>query len=243
LGTPLIEMPLVESTNIYAMAQIKEGKAISGSAYLAHFQSKGKGQMGKFWESEEGQNILISYVWDWGNAKFANNFGLSVAISLGVYDFFSAIAGAETRIKWPNDLYWRDRKAVGILIENIYRGAQMTWSVLGMGINVNQIQFSEAVPNPVSLKQITGVHFERKTLIATLSENLNHQLQLLLGGQSVNQLNRYNQLLYKKDQTQQFKTGNRIFEGIVKEVNGDGQLILDTGMHEIFNFGTLEWIK
>ena len=78
LGEPLIELPLVESTNIYAMEQIKAGLAKSGSVYFADFQSKGKGQMGKFWESEAGKNALISYTLEWQNPCFTNPFGISV---------------------------------------------------------------------------------------------------------------------------------------------------------------------
>jgi BirA family biotin operon repressor/biotin-[acetyl-CoA-carboxylase] ligase len=243
LGEPLIELPLVESTNIYAMEQIKAGLAKSGSVYFADFQSKGKGQMGKFWESEAGKNALISYTLEWQNPCFTNPFGISVAVSLAVYDFFSSYAGDETSIKWPNDVYWRDRKAVGILIENLYRGSQMTWSIIGTGINVNQTQFSAEVPNPVSLKQITGKTFDRKELIADLSAKIKMQINLWLEGQMEQQLYRYNELLYRKNQIQKFKSGNRIFEAVIKEVNEQGQLILVGGIQEAFNFGTIQWIK
>ena len=243
LGEPLIELPLVESTNIYAIAQIRDGQAISGSAYFTDFQTKGKGQMGKFWESEIGQNILVSYVLNWETALFTNSFGLSVAVSLGVYDFLREIAGEETSIKWPNDLYWRDRKAVGILIENLLRGTQINWSIIGIGINVNQTQFSAEVPNPVSLKQMTGKTFDRKQLVKQLSEKIQVQLQLYLKGEAEAQLSRYNAHLYKKNRVQKFKSGTRIFEATIIEVNKEGQLILATGMQEAFNFGTLQWMQ
>jgi BirA family biotin operon repressor/biotin-[acetyl-CoA-carboxylase] ligase len=242
LGEPLIELPLVESTNIYAMEQIRSGQAISGSAFTTDFQTRGKGQMHKFWESENGKNILISYTLEWGNSSFTNGFGLSVAVSLGLFDFYSQIAGEETSIKWPNDLYWRDRKAVGILIENSLRGTQITWSVIGLGINVNQTVFNDA-PNPVSLKQITGKNWDRKALINQLSAHLKTQINLWLSGEAETQLTRYNQHLYQKNQVQKFKSGSRLFEAVVKEVNQEGQLILEAGMEEAFNFGSLEWIK
>ena len=242
LGEPLIELPLIESTNIYAMEQIRNGQAISGSAYLADFQTKGKGQMHKFWESEAGQNILISYALEWDKPIFTNNFGLSVAVSLGVFDFFSEIVGEATSIKWPNDLYWRDRKAVGILIENSLRGPQFKWSVIGMGINVNQTIFKDA-PNPVSLRQITGRTWDRLELVKRLSAHLKKQVNAWLSGNAEKQLMTYNQHLYKKDEIQKFKKGARLFEAIVKKVNQDGQLIVDSGIEEAFNFGAIEWIK
>lgn len=242
MGEPLIELPLVESTNIYAMEQIRSGLAISGSAFTTDFQTRGKGQMHKFWESENGQNILISYALGWENTDFNNSFGLSVAVSLGVFDFFSEIVGNEVKIKWPNDLYWRDRKAVGILIENSIRGTEIKWSVIGIGINVHQTVFKDA-PNPVSLKQITGKTWDRKKLIGQLSGHLKTQINDWLAGNAVSQLQRYNDHLYKKDALQKFKSGTNEFEAVVKGVNQDGQLILNIGTEEAFNFGSLEWIK
>lgn len=242
MGEPLIELPSVESTNIYAMDQIRSGQAISGSAFTTDFQEKGKGQMGKFWESEKGQNILISYALRWDKTEFTNSFGLSVAVSLGVFDFLCEIAVDEVKIKWPNDLYWRDRKAVGILIENSLRGTQIKWSVIGMGINVNQTLFKDA-PNPVSLKQITGKTWDRKWLIDRLSNHLKIQINDWLAGNAQAQLRRYNEALYKKEQLQKFNSGTRSFEAVVKEVNQEGQLVLNGGIEEAFNFGTLQWIK
>lgn len=241
IGAPLIELSTVDSTNIYAMEQIRLGQAISGSAYFTQEQTQGRGQMGKFWESEKGQNILISYVLDWEKAAISPNFGLSVAVSLGVYDFFSAIAGEETSLKWPNDLYWRDRKAVGILIQNSLKGKHISWSVIGIGINVNQTVFSEAVPKGVSLKQITGKTFDLRVLIKDLSYQLSQRLNDWTAGKAAAQLEEYNQLLFRKNKLQAFMTEQGAMEGVIKEVNQEGQLILDTGKEEAFNFGTLQW--
>lgn len=243
LGEPLIELPLVESTNIYAMEQIKTGLAISGSAYSAAFQTRGKGQMGKFWESEKDKNILISYVLDWGGPILKDSFGLSVAVSLGLYHFIHEFAGDETSIKWPNDIYWRDRKAVGILIENSLRGNQIQWSVIGIGINVNQTSFETTNPQPVSLHQITGKVFENRTLIKKLSAAIQLQIQHYLMGNGKAQLTEYNQHLYRKNKTQKFKTGVRLFEASIQGVNQYGQLVLQTSMEECFNFGTIQWIQ
>jgi BirA family biotin operon repressor/biotin-[acetyl-CoA-carboxylase] ligase len=183
IGAPLIELPFIDSTNIYAMEQIKSGKAISGSCYNTPFQTHGKGQHGRVWESEKGQNLLCSYVLELKSLNPSKNWGpedqkgLSAAVAIGAKAFFGAIAGDETLIKLPNDIYWRDRKAGGILIENSLRGAEWTWTVIGIGFNINQTSFSPDAPNPVSLRQITGRQWEIARLQTELSKALSESIQ------------------------------------------------------------------
>ncbi|MEN9512283.1 MAG: hypothetical protein RJB16_43 [Bacteroidota bacterium] len=178
IGAPLIELPSIDSTNIYAMEQIKAGKAISGSCYNTPFQTHGKGQHGRVWESEKGQNLLCSYVLELKSLNPAKNWGpedqkgLSAAVAIGAKAFFGVNAGDETLIKLPNDIYWRDRKAGGILIENSLRGSEWTWAVIGIGFNINQTSFSPDAPNPVSLRQITGRQWEIARLQTELSKAL-----------------------------------------------------------------------
>lgn len=183
IGAPLIELPSIDSTNIYAMEQIKAGKAISGSCYNTPFQTHGKGQHGRVWESEKGQNLLCSYVLELKSLNPAKNWGpedqkgLSAAVAIGAKAFFGANAGDETLIKLPNDIYWRDRKAGGILIENSLRGTDWTWAVIGIGFNINQTSFSPDAPNPVSLRQITGRQWEIARLQTELSKALTKSIQ------------------------------------------------------------------
>ena len=183
LGAPLIELPSIDSTNIYAMEQIKAGKAISGSCYNTPFQTHGKGQHGRVWESEKGQNLLCSYVLELKSLNPSKNWGpedqkgLSAAVAIGAKAFFGAHAGEETLIKLPNDIYWRDRKAGGILIENSLRGTEWTWAVIGIGFNINQTSFSPDAPNPVSLRQITGRQWEIARLQTELSKALTESIQ------------------------------------------------------------------
>ena len=186
LGAPLIELSSVDSTNIYAMKQIQEQIAVSGSCYRTDFQTHGKGQHGRVWESSKGENLLCSYVLELKTLKMEQNWGpkeqigLSAAVALGAQAFFKTFAGDETRIKKPNDIYWRDRKAGGILIENILRGESWTWTVIGIGFNMNQTKFSSDAPNPVSLKQITGKQWEISSMQKSLTKALDHSIGLWL---------------------------------------------------------------
>jgi BirA family biotin operon repressor/biotin-[acetyl-CoA-carboxylase] ligase len=184
LGAPLIELSTIDSTNIYAMAQIKAGLAKSGSCYTADFQTNGKGQHGRVWESTKGQNLLCSYILELNtldalkNWTPADQIGFSAAIALGARAFFAAFAGSETKIKKPNDIYFSDRKAGGILIENLVRGQEWTWAVIGIGMNINQTEFSpEALnsvsSNPISLQEITNQSWDIKKMQQHLSDALN----------------------------------------------------------------------
>ena len=188
LGAPLIKLSTIDSTNIYAMAQIKEGLAKSGSCYTADFQTNGKGQHGRIWESSKGQNLLCSYILELKTLDALKNWtptdeiGFSAAIALGARAFFAAFAGSKTKIKKPNDIYFNDRKAGGILIENLVRGQEWTWAVIGIGMNINQTAFSSAAvnsvsSNPISLQEITNKSWDIKQMQKHLSEALTMAIQ------------------------------------------------------------------
>jgi BirA family biotin operon repressor/biotin-[acetyl-CoA-carboxylase] ligase len=157
--------------------------AESGSCVRANFQTHGKGQHGRVWESSEGQNIICSYILELKKLNTVKKWtptdqiGFSAAIALGIRAFFDAHTNGDTKIKRPNDIYWRDRKAGGILIENLLKGTEWTWAVIGIGININQTVFTPDAPNPVSLKQITGQDWEILSLQAELSKALTRSIQ------------------------------------------------------------------
>lgn len=253
------------------MAQVRTGLAKHGDAFFAMAQVNGKGQRGKTWLTEPGTNIILTLVMQPLPLLLSKQFIFSAAIALAVRDFFSHYAGEETTIKWPNDIYWRDRKAGGILIENIIgspdhpvRSSQFLvhspegpdaaigtknyelrtnswhWAIVGMGININQTVFPEAVRNPVSLKQITGRHWDVIVLARELCTLVQRRYEALLAGEDI--LEMYNRQLYKIGQTVKFRKGSRLFEGLVKQVNEEGLLVIQTATEELFGFGEIEWV-
>ena len=251
LGEPLIELSSIDSTNIYATSQIQQQMAVSGSCYRTDFQTHGKGQLGRVWGSEEGKNLLCSYVLSLVDLQKPNEnvklwtpsdqIGLSFAISLGVSDFYQQLAGEETSIKWPNDLYWRDRKAGGILIENTVRGNAWAWAIIGIGININQTEFSSELARPVSLRQITGKEWDIPMLVSTLSKALTIRVNEWIHNGVDDLLMEYNQRLFKKGALVNFNGNGNSFTGKVVGVNKKGQLIVDQGNVETYNFGDLQW--
>src|ERR1700730_10313043 len=138
----LIELESVDSTNNYAMARIHEGMASDGLVCLARHQWAGKGQRGKTWLSEPGQNLIMSLVIEPTPLILTQQFLLSAAVALGIMDLIAVLVKNGWSIKWPNDIYWNDRKAAGILVESVIQGGNWRFAVAGIGMNLNQWSFS-----------------------------------------------------------------------------------------------------
>lgn len=259
IGRPFIELQSIDSTNKYAMGlvqgnQLPEGQyeAQHGMSIFTQEQTAGKGQRGKNWVSQNGANIALSILLNPYPLRIQDQFKLSVCVAVSVYEFFSKYAGDETKIKWPNDLFWRDRKAGGILIENVVGSSEFRvqsqesavwkWAVVGIGININQTIFSADLPNPVSLKQITGKNFEPVGMAKEFCSVLEKNYQLLMADKFEHLFSYYQIHLYKKDEKVKLKKNNRVFETTIKGVSETGQLITHHSIEERFKFGEVEWM-
>lgn len=240
IGQPFIELPSIDSTNIYAMNQIHAHMANHGTCYMTHNQTSGKGQMGKNWHSSPHSNIAMSIVLEPNGVTLNHSFSLSAAIALACFELFNKIIGSDCSIKWPNDIYWRDRKAGGILIENVLSGPYWTFAVAGIGLNINQTVFPPGM-NAVSLKQITGKDFDYVALAKELCNILEKYWQTFLS-EPDQIMETYNLHLYKRNASIAFRKQNRKFHGIIKEINSQGELILECPDIQAFPHGTIEWI-
>ncbi len=250
IGSPFIELQSIDSTNNYARGQIqadglpdRQGISPHGTAVFAHEQLAGKGQRGKGWVTGKDNNIALSVLIKPLTLRVSQQFQLSACAAVAVHHFFSKYAGDETKIKWPNDLYWQDRKAGGILIENIVSGSgSWDWSIIGTGININQVIFPEELPNPVSLKQITGTHFDPCELARELCASLDQQYTRLCTKGFGPVYTDYLSCLYKKDRRVKLKKDNRLFEALILSVTPEGRLLVKHAIEEEFDFGQLEWV-
>lgn len=241
-GSSFVILKQVDSTNNYAMAMVHAGLAKHGNAWFASYQTEGKGQRGKVWKTGEGQDIALSIILNPKQLNLIHPFQLSASVALAVFDFFSAYAGDETRIKWPNDIYWRDRKAGGVLIENKFSGKDWKWAVVGIGVNINQQQFDESLVNAVSLIQITGINFDPVILAKELHQLILKRTNELLTKSYDLILAEYNQHLYKIEQRVRLKKDNMIFETVIRGVSPHGQLITEDAFEKLFDFGEVEWV-
>ena len=249
IGLPFTELTEVDSTNIYAMNQVKTNMAGHGAAFLAQKQWAGKGQMGKVWEAESGQNILLSVVLDPKKLVFNGSelepSIVSMLVAVGCFNFFITYAGDETRIKWPNDIYWRDRKAAGILIENSFRGPIWQWSVAGMGVNINQTEFGTGLQKAVSLKQMTGKTFQVPALAKELCSHIEAALQMVVDKGPSTLLELYNNALYKKGEQVQLDIEGKKITATICRVLSNGHLEIETenGSKQSHALGAIKWLS
>jgi len=241
IGHSFIELQSVDSTNNYALALAAAVKAVHGTLVFAHDQWAGKGQRGRTWNSNPGANIILSAVLE-PVAPLQAAFGLSVAVALACRDFFTTYAHSNVSIKWPNDLYWNDRKAGGILIENHLQGDRWAHAIAGIGININQVEFPPTARNPVSLRQITGRTYDTIGLARGLGRHLDERYtQWEAGGLPV-LLEAYNAVLYRRGQEVRLRKDNAVFTTRVEGVSPQGQLLTRDVLERSFSFGEVEWV-
>jgi BirA family biotin operon repressor/biotin-[acetyl-CoA-carboxylase] ligase len=243
IGKPFIELIQAESTNNYAMQQIKDGMAQTGTIWFTKNQTNGKGQRGKVWNSENGKNLAYTAIINPQNLfAIQQPFILSAVVAVACCNFFNELVANNALIKWPNDIYWNDRKAAGILIENIIVGNQWNWAIIGIGINVNQTAFKN-LPNPVSIKQITGRDFNIIELAKKLTFHLNTCFNILKLKGFEEIINSYNELLYKKGEIVKFKKETRTFNARVLLADSYGRLHISDSLESSLEFGSVSWVS
>ena len=232
----------VDSTNNYAMAKAHAGLAKHGSAWFAKDQTAGKGQRGKNWESVKDESISLTIAIVPSGIPLHRSFMLSVAVSLGCYDFFYGLAGDKTSIKWPNDIFWNDRKAGGILIESIIQGNNWKYAVVGIGININQTEFRVNTKNAVSLKQITDMEHDTAALAKGLYVSVMKRINAINENAFPVILKEYNLHLYKRNSTVTLKKAGIIFKTEITGVKDNGKLLTNDDTFNELNFGEVEWV-
>ncbi len=216
----------VDSTNNYANRLILSDKAEEGAVVLAHYQKTGRGLGQNFWESERDKNLLASIILFPDFLPAGKQFYISKITSLAIVDLLTDKTD-QVSVKWPNDIYFQDKKLAGILIENAVQGNYLVSSILGIGININQTVFYSDAPNPVSLKQITGLSYEVLELAEMLAMNILDWYEKLKNGQLQEIDEQYFANMYRKNQWAMFKRGNQQFEARIVGTGEFGQLVLE----------------
>ncbi len=243
IGEPFISFSQVESTNDEAKKAIQQGVATHGMAFFSSNQVAGRGQRGKSWSGEPGASMALSVLIRPDFLTVLQQFELSQAVALGVRDTVAPMTGEQQLlIKWPNDLYWQDKKLGGILIESVMSSSgNWSWAIAGIGLNINQKIFNPSLPNPISLFQITEQTYEPATVARSLCNMLARRLEQLQQQKTLLLQQEYNELLYKKGERVRLRSGNRTFEAIVNGVTEKGELLLE-GEPLPFRSGSIEWL-
>jgi BirA family biotin operon repressor/biotin-[acetyl-CoA-carboxylase] ligase len=235
----IIRLRETASTNNYlrellasSREQLSEGVVIS-----ADFQTRGRGQVGNIWESEDGKNLLFSMLLFPSSIEANQQFVLSKMVSLAVTGVLKEEID-DVFIKWPNDIYWRDKKIAGILIENDLCGSNIQYCVIGIGLNINQESFVSNAPNPVSLRQITGKTYDREDLLKRIVKRI-YMLYIQLLREELNCFDEeYKKALYRHDGLHEYRANDENFKASIVDILPSGHLVLQTenGTQRTFAF-------
>ncbi|MCF0202763.1 MAG: biotin--[acetyl-CoA-carboxylase] ligase [Bacteroidaceae bacterium] len=234
-----IELPETASTNTFVMERLRDYSAGCHVIYTLR-QTAGRGMDRNKWESEVGRNIAFSIVFHPVGIAPVSQFLISMAVGVAVVEALQKMLPEEAgalRVKWPNDIYWNDKKLGGILIETSIKSSTIGTCVVGIGINVNQEVFLSDAPNPISLKQIAGREFchtdVMQAVVGAFLAKMDAVAEASAAGEK--QLEEtaakirddYHKLLYRNDGKLHWyeKDGSR-FEAVITKVEADGRLHL-----------------
>ena len=234
------------STNNHIQQFLSEGKEIEeGTLVWTGFQSAGRGQGKNRWESERNANLTFSIALYPDFIPATEQFLLSQIAALGVIDFLSSFCGLrDLSIKWSNDIYWKDQKIGGMLIENRLSGHAISHTILGIGINMNQTIFKGDAPNPVSVKQITGRDYALDSaIIAVQKAVLNRYLQLLRDEKEQIRSDYFNSL-YRRKGYFAYRDQLGEFLACIKNIRDTGHLVLETqtGEERVYAFKEVSFV-
>ena len=250
----IIHIAETDSTNRW----LKERAAGEDCIVVADYQTAGRGQGDNRWESERGKNLLFSLLIHPLHVPANRQFRISMAVSLAIVEALSRHIG-DVSIKWPNDIYWRNGKIAGILIEHTLQGAMIRDSIIGVGLNVNQRQFWSDAPNPVSIWQICEQETDREQL---LKDILLHFCRLMAldktsdasghcddvpdaSGDSWQLLKaRYLSMLYRRRDFHPYTDKGGVFMAELVGVEDDGHLLLrdDNGCERCYAFKEVQFV-
>lgn len=226
----MIHLNETDSTNRYLQQLCQEAgnnKVEEFTTVCADYQTAGKGQRGNSWEAAKGANLLFSFVCYPTFVPIRQQFVLSQIISLGIKETLDEYC-SDISIKWPNDIYWKEKKICGILIENDLQGNSIGRCISGIGLNINQEVFLSDAPNPISLKQITGKHYQRETILEKVMQRIEQSYQKLKedSAYASELATRYAASLFRREGLHCYQDKDGLFNARLVRVEADGRFVL-----------------
>ncbi len=227
IGQNHLHFDEIVSTNTFAYDLLSKTNPIDGTVISADYQTAGKGQFGRKWVSNKGENLIMSVIL-FPSFLFAHQqIYLSIAVALALHDYVNEIS-SDCRLKWPNDIYVNNSKLAGILIQNQVQGDIIKSSVIGIGMNINQQVFDTDITNPTSLKIIASKHFDIKNEMIKLWAKLeNRYLQISDDDQLEKIKNEYTFKMYKLYEKVKVSSANEeIYTAILNGIDSNGRLVV-----------------
>jgi BirA family transcriptional regulator, biotin operon repressor / biotin---[acetyl-CoA-carboxylase] ligase len=225
IGKKLVFVPECHSTNTLAHEMSQLPSTLDGTVVITNHQFAGRGQRGNTWEAEPGKNLTFSVILKPVFLNVKDQFSLNIISSLAIYDLLSNKTDGQVSIKWPNDILIDGKKVCGILIENQILGQQVSQTIVGIGLNVNQSPFG--VPTATSVSLVTGKMHELQDMLDLILSHLESRFLQLRSGKLAELKAEYLNRMFLIDQPWRFKSGDTIFEGTIKGINDLGQLLIE----------------
>lgn len=243
MKTKIIRIDEVDSTNRFLRTYQPEGDEDMVVA-VANYQTAGKGQGSHVWEGEKGKNLLFSILVYPNWVPVVRQFLLSMAGALAIKDALDTYTDGIT-LKWPNDVYWNDKKISGTLIETSVDSRGIKKCIFGIGLNINQKVFLSDAPNPVSLCQIVGHEVDREEVFQKIVDAFEKYYELLRRADYMDVAGLYHLALYRRKGYHWYEDKEGKFEGAFVEVEDDGHLILHDkqGVIRSYTFGEIQFVN
>lgn len=234
-----IHLEQIDSTNAYLQRQQSEAD-IRNWVVRADEQTAGKGMGSNGWESEVGKNLTFSLALDVSFLPAERQFLLSKAMALGLIQALDDLLPAEKlHIKWPNDIFFDNHKLAGILINSTIKANMMDVSIIGIGLNVNQIQFKDWPTHPISLKQITGKEYDLQPLLEKIAESIYNKVEILKTNPTAIE-EAYLQRLYRYRTWAEYEVDGKVLRLFMTGIDAFGRLMLVDGANKTYCFDIKE---
>jgi BirA family biotin operon repressor/biotin-[acetyl-CoA-carboxylase] ligase len=241
VGQNFVTIKEVDSTNNFLKQLASNSKpVIEGTVIMAENQTAGRGQQQNDWHAEPGKNLTFSLLLKPSFLPVTQQFDLVRAVSLGVFDALHPLLGDGLKIKWPNDIYYGNRKLGGMLIENMIQGGQIKNAIVGIGLNINQQTFPDYLPNATSVKQILQQDYDLKTLLSDICRHIEAYYLNLKAGKILFVRETYLTRLYWLNEQKEYKSKDGQFAGTIKSVKDNGILVVENNNNEELEFSLKE---
>ncbi|MFG6685558.1 biotin--[acetyl-CoA-carboxylase] ligase [Mariniflexile sp. HNIBRBA6329] len=237
----IIKLNAIDSTNSYLKAHCLNELVADYTAVITKNQTNGRGQMGTVWESQSSKNLTFSVYKDVSSFNVEYPFYISMVVSLALLKTLQFFSISKLSVKWPNDILSENKKICGILIENVVKQSKFSSSIIGIGLNVNQVEFDN-LPKASSLKLITGRVYDLDEVSSIIIKNLKHYFNILKRGHLDVLKEKYEASLFRKNKPSTFQDAEGLmFSGIIKGVSdyGNLQILLEDDIIKEFDLKTV----
>ncbi len=231
----IIKLDATTSTNDWLKQKYNKNECEDGDLVWVEKQTKGRGQKKNVWISEPGKNLTFSFFKVLKTLEVNDQFMINCWISIAIINALKIINVPKLSLKWPNDILSEDKKICGVLIENFIKGNIISSTIVGVGLNVNQINF-ENLDGASSILNQTKKEFNLEFVLNLLLDSFEETFRYCKTKNKKHLIKKYEEFLFGKNKTYKFQVGHNIFNAIIKGVNLDGKLIVQNEEDEIIMF-------